>query len=279
MRGRALLVTAVVAGLLAPTAGAAVERDVSVKFQRFTPHQVIAVTGDTVKWTNQEVTNVSSLANHNLVENNGLFNSPLAKGATFSYLFAAPGTYQYHCSLHPGMHGVVVVSNLYLAGPGVIVTHGKLATFSGYAAEGSTVNLFLEGGATPVKTVTANATTGKFTASIPAVPGRYQAKVDPSTTSAFVRLNVKPKLNVKSAKKNGKYTITVSTSPSQAGGKVVLERKQGSKWKAISTHTLPAASKTAFTVKPSATMKVRLRLSVPKNGYSKTTSGTLTLRK
>ncbi len=90
---------------------------------------------------------------------------------------------------------------------------------------------------------------------------------------------MKPKLNVKSRKRNGKYTITVSTSPNQKGGKIVLERKSGSKWKAISTHTLPAASKTAFTVKPTATMKVRLRLSVAKNGYSKTTSGTLTLRK
>ncbi len=90
---------------------------------------------------------------------------------------------------------------------------------------------------------------------------------------------MKPKLNVKSRKKNGKYTITVSTSPNQAGGKIVLERKQGSKWKAIATHTLGATSKTAFTVKPAADMKVRLRLSVPKNGYSKTTSGTLALRK
>ncbi len=136
------------------------------------------------------------------------------------------------------------------------------------------------GASNPIATATASATTGRFTFSVPPVPGLYQASTDPDPTlSSQVRLNVKPKLNVKSRKKNGKYTITVSTSPNQKGGKIVLERKSGSKWKAISTHTLPAASKTAFTVKPTATMKVRLRLSVAKNGYSKTTSGTLTLRK
>ncbi len=282
MRGRVALIGVVVAALLAPSAGAAVQRNVSVKFQRFTPHQVIAITGDTVEWKNNEVTNVSSLANHNLVENSepALFSSPLAKGATFSYVFSVPGKYEYHCSLHPGMHGFVVVSNLYLAGPGIVVTYGKPATLSGYAEEGSTVDINRVGGpANPIASVVANATTGRFTASIPAVPGYYQADVDDTTVSAQVRLNVKPKLNVKSRKKNGKYTITVGTSPNQAGGKIVLERKSGSKWKAISTHTLGAASKTAFTVKPTATMKVRLRLSVAKNGYSKTTSGTLTLRK
>ncbi len=278
MLRRALIATALVAGLLAPTAGAAVNRNVSVKFQRFTPHEIIAITGDSVVWKNNEVTPSPSLANHNLFSDDGFsFMSALDKGATYAHPFLTPGTFGYHCTIHPGMHGIVRVSDLYLASPGLTATYGKSVTLAGYAEEGMSVDISLVGGANPIKTVLANATTGQFAASIPALPGLYWASVD-ATQSSQVRLNVKPKLNVKSRKKNKTYWMTVSTNPDQTGGKVVLERKQGSKWKTVSKHTLGAGSKTVFKVTPKTTMKVRLRLSVPKNGYSKTTSGTITLR-
>ncbi len=182
MRGRALLVVALAAGLLAPTAGAAVQRNVSVKFQRFTPHQVIAVTGDTVMWKNNEVTNVASLANHNLVENSAsaLFNSPLAEGR----------------DVQLGVLGAGDVPVPLLAPPGHARRRARLGSVPRrprrdrharqardvhrLRGRGQPVDLYL-GGANLVKSATASATTGKFSMSIPAVPGWYQAKVGVTT--------------------------------------------------------------------------------------------------
>jgi plastocyanin len=41
----------------------------------------------------------------------GVFDSPvLQPGASYSFEFTKPGTYAYHCTIHPFMTGKVVVS-------------------------------------------------------------------------------------------------------------------------------------------------------------------------
>jgi plastocyanin len=34
---------------------------------------------------------------------------PLSTGASYSFTFTQPGTYTYHCSIHPSMKGTVIV--------------------------------------------------------------------------------------------------------------------------------------------------------------------------
>ncbi len=47
---------------------------------------------------------------HTVVGDNGEFESTdLANGATFTFAFDQPGTYAYHCSIHPSMKATVVV--------------------------------------------------------------------------------------------------------------------------------------------------------------------------
>jgi plastocyanin len=71
----------------------------------FGPQIVTVKTGMTVHWTNQD-----SEA-HTVTSDAGAFNSPvLQPGASFSFTFTKPGTYSYHCSIHPFMTGKVVVS-------------------------------------------------------------------------------------------------------------------------------------------------------------------------
>jgi hypothetical protein len=36
--------------------------------------------------------------------------STLGQGATYSQVFTSPGTYTYHCAIHPSMKGTVVVT-------------------------------------------------------------------------------------------------------------------------------------------------------------------------
>lgn len=71
----------------------------------FQPGQITLVQGSTVTWTNQ------GQAAHTVTSDNGLWDSGnLATGKSFAHIFDKPGTYNYHCSIHPSMHGTIVVT-------------------------------------------------------------------------------------------------------------------------------------------------------------------------
>jgi plastocyanin len=273
MRGRVMLLA--LTGLLAvgvPTAGAAFTRDVAAANLRFTLQRMIAVTGDSVRWTNNDAMTVHSVTQ--------IFQEDLVFGTPQIKLFNTPGTFAYHCRFHPGMIGTVSVYDLYFAGPSAAVLYGRTAAMTGYAPEGSTVDINKIGGlANPVATPVVNASTGKFTASILAVPGQYEAvTTSPAHMSSPVRVNVKPKLAVTKRHSGRTFWITVKATPNQSGATMVLERRKGFGWKKLASHNLGAASKTVFKVVTATKISVRLRLSAPVGGYAKTTSSTLTLR-
>jgi plastocyanin len=47
---------------------------------------------------------------HTSTANGGAWNSgTMAPGASFSTTFSSAGTFQYHCTIHPGMVGTVTV--------------------------------------------------------------------------------------------------------------------------------------------------------------------------
>jgi len=70
----------------------------------FTPPTLVVTPGTTVTWTNDDD------SPHSVRENDGKFKSAaLDTDDTFSQTFAAPGEYQYFCSIHPRMVGKIVV--------------------------------------------------------------------------------------------------------------------------------------------------------------------------
>jgi plastocyanin len=70
----------------------------------FNPASVTIKAGESVTWTNNDS------ASHTVEADNGEFKSgDLAQGGTFSFKFDTPGTYPYHCSIHPSMKGTIVV--------------------------------------------------------------------------------------------------------------------------------------------------------------------------
>ncbi|RUP03225.1 MAG: amidase [Mycobacterium sp.] len=84
----------------APVAG----DQVSIDNFAFAPATLTVRAGDTVTWTNRDE------EPHTVAANDGSFHSPgMGTGATFSRTFATPGTFDYVCSIHPMMHGTVVV--------------------------------------------------------------------------------------------------------------------------------------------------------------------------
>lgn len=87
---------------------------VYIRNYSFDPQNITVGKGSTVVWINNDGT--YSYAVYHQIESDssntlGDFQSdPLGLGGVFSYTFASPGIYGYHCRIHPYMEGTVSVS-------------------------------------------------------------------------------------------------------------------------------------------------------------------------
>jgi plastocyanin len=89
----------------APSAPAQNSTSVTISNFAFQPASLQVAVGTTVTWTNQDSTA------HTVTSDTGAFDSgQLAPGATFSQTFMTPGTFAYHCQIHPFMTATIVVS-------------------------------------------------------------------------------------------------------------------------------------------------------------------------
>ena len=71
----------------------------------FVPATLTVRAGSTVTWTNHDE------EPHTVAASDGSFHSPgMGTGGKFSHTFATAGTFDYVCSIHPMMHGTVVVT-------------------------------------------------------------------------------------------------------------------------------------------------------------------------
>jgi plastocyanin len=70
----------------------------------FSPDVADLAVGTTVTWTNNDSVPHTSTADASLW-NSGT----VAPGGRFSFTFQTSGTFSYHCAIHPGMVGTVIV--------------------------------------------------------------------------------------------------------------------------------------------------------------------------
>src|SRR5215218_6446028 len=88
-----------------PAASAQDEMTVSIQDFFFDPDQLTVAPGTTVTWVNE------GQAPHTTTADGGTWDSgTLQPGEDFSFTFDQPGTYTYHCSIHPDMTASVKVS-------------------------------------------------------------------------------------------------------------------------------------------------------------------------
>ena len=93
------------AGELVPTAGAqGNQQTVSIRDFLFEPSQLTVESGTTVRWVNEGNTP------HTVTANDGSFDSgTLNPGQSSTFTFERPGTFSYHCEIHPQMMASVTV--------------------------------------------------------------------------------------------------------------------------------------------------------------------------
>jgi YVTN family beta-propeller protein len=79
---------------------------VSIQSFAFMPQNATVTAGQMITWTNMDS------QPHTVTSDDGFWDSgPLQPGDSFSVPLDQPGSYAYHCSIHPFMHGTVVVGN------------------------------------------------------------------------------------------------------------------------------------------------------------------------
>ena len=87
-----------------PQARAAAAQGATISGFAFHPGSITATVGDTISWTNEDS------APHTATANDGSFDTgTLPKGGSGSHTFTTAGTFSYHCTIHPSMHGTVTV--------------------------------------------------------------------------------------------------------------------------------------------------------------------------
>lgn len=79
---------------------------VSIKNFGFSPATITITAGSTVVWTNDD-----SVQHDVTFDGGGIASSVLNHKDTFSHTFPTAGTYHYICSIHPFMHGTVIVTS------------------------------------------------------------------------------------------------------------------------------------------------------------------------
>ena len=95
--------SAPVAASAATTQSAAAPR-LEIKQFRFSQPVLTVPVGATVTWVNQD-----DDAHTVTADDSGFTSAGLDRGEQFTHQFTAPGTYAYHCALHPKMTAKIVV--------------------------------------------------------------------------------------------------------------------------------------------------------------------------
>jgi plastocyanin len=76
--------------------------DVTIKGFAFQPATTTISIGDTIRWTNMDS------VNHD-VKGDTFDSGMMSPNTTFEFTFTQAGTYNYICSIHPSMQGLIVV--------------------------------------------------------------------------------------------------------------------------------------------------------------------------
>jgi plastocyanin len=99
------LLSLVTVGFSAPKTSAQGTEAVTIAGFAFSPAALTIEAGTTVTWTNQDS------ATHTATADDGSFDTGnIAQGQSVSITFDTPGTFTYHCSIHPNMVASITVT-------------------------------------------------------------------------------------------------------------------------------------------------------------------------
>ena len=84
------------------------EVEVTMTPSSFLPAQITVAAGTTVTWANTDSL-VHTVTSGPRGSATGDFDVTLSPGEVYTHVFNEAGTFEYHCTFHPGMDGIVIV--------------------------------------------------------------------------------------------------------------------------------------------------------------------------
>lgn len=94
--------------MTATTSSAIATNAVTLNSFAFNPGTITVKVGSTVTWTNAD--DVGHTVTADTASADAPNSKTIAKGGTYSFTFNKAGTYAYHCTIHSGMQGTVIVT-------------------------------------------------------------------------------------------------------------------------------------------------------------------------
>jgi plastocyanin len=236
---------------------------VTVQFSAFAPGQVDALPGDTVRWTN------ASPRQHTVTSDTGAFASTvLSPGATFDLTAGAPGTYRYHCVIHPTMIGELDVRRVTLAPlpPGPLPS-GSRVTLSGRTANPSQpvrIERSRDGTSFAAVAIAAPGRGGEWSATVTADETAFYRAMLGRDLSETRRLLVTERHVRLRATRRG---VLATVAPPDPAARVLLERRLRERfgWWPIARRRLNFLSQAAFRVRKTGRLRAVL---VDKDGWT-----------
>jgi plastocyanin len=131
MRRAAAIAASAALVVVAQASGAPRAQEVAVQFSAYGPSQLDVLPGQIVSWSN------ISQRTHTVTSDTGIFDSGhLPPGRRFQVTFNRPGSYLYHCTIHPSITGEIDVRRVTLGPlPTAAVPLGDRVEFEGVAAD------------------------------------------------------------------------------------------------------------------------------------------------
>ena len=261
--GAAGLAVVAVLLLAMPSSAALPVAEVAIQFSAYGPSALDVLPGQTVEWTNV------SRRTHTVTSDDGLFNSgDVPSGSRFEFRFGVPGTYRYHCTIHPGITGEIDVRPVILDGlPTAAVPVGTPVEFTGRVADpGSRVLVQQRAGGSSFKTIAAAkpARDGSWTTTIDArSTGDYRA-VSGRDASETRRLLVSDRHVVVHATRKG-LAVTVTPSAPYAPFLVEIYLRERFGWWPVARGQVNYVSEADVRVRRPARVRIVL---VDKDGWT-----------
>jgi plastocyanin len=244
-------------------AGAARMADASVSAAGFAPSHLTLLTGDTVTWTDLG-------GNHTVTSADNLWQSAtLYYGDTFTRRFDAAGTYNYYCSIHRYMTGVIDVSDLLLDPVPLSVGTGRTVPLRGRAALPAGSEVAVEGdtgdGFAPVGSTTV-APDGTFVAAVaPRTTTTYRVTSGAMTSPSVLVRVIDRRVTLSVQHRTRGAVVTVNVQPASPGATVVLQLNLRERfgWWPVQQLKLDRASRARFVVRPPYRVSARVALTLP----------------